>query len=133
MELISPTGSKDTIWDPEFSTGQILRALNVFSRISHLFQTLLHKASFSPPRRENPDPREHTWHVLTDRKFRIPMIQLTDHMTLNKNEGPSVDPSIPLRRRNKIITGGRGREGPRWNNEGEEKNRGIISSMGRDR
>ena len=36
--------------------------------------------------------------------------KLTNSMKLNKNEGQSVDSSIPLRRRNKIITGGRGRE-----------------------
>ena len=47
-------------------------------------------------------------------KFRTPMIQLSDHMKLNRKEGPSVDASIPLRRGNKIIMGGRGREGPVW-------------------
>jgi hypothetical protein len=55
--------------------------------------------------------------VLTDKwildiKFRIPMIQLTDHMKLNKKEGPSVDASIPFRRGNTIIMVGRGRERP---------------------
>ena len=39
------------------------------------------------------------------KNFRIPMIQLTEQMKLNKKEGPSVDTSIPLRRGNKIITG----------------------------
>ena len=34
---------------------------------------------------------EHTWHVLTDKwtfaqKFKIPMIQLTDHMKVKKKE-----------------------------------------------
>jgi hypothetical protein len=38
------------------------------------------------------------------------MIQLTDHMKLNRKEGPSVDASIPFRRGNKIIIGGRWRE-----------------------
>jgi hypothetical protein len=38
------------------------------------------------------------------------MIQLTDHMKLKKKEGPSVDASILPRRKNKIITGGRGRD-----------------------
>jgi hypothetical protein len=33
-------------------------------------------------------------------------------MKLNKKEGPNVDASIPRRRFNKIITGGRGREEP---------------------
>lgn len=53
--------------------------------------------------------------ILTDKwilpkKYRIPMIQHTDHMKFNKKEGTSVDASIPLRRGNKIITGGRRRE-----------------------
>jgi hypothetical protein len=39
------------------------------------------------------------------------MIHLTDHMKLKKEDQP-VDASILLRRRNKIITGSRGREGP---------------------
>ena len=57
-------------------------------------------------------------------KLRISMIQLTDHMKLNKKEGQSVDASIPLRRGNKIIMGGRGREGPGWERGqgGEEGN-----------
>ena len=51
----------------------------------------------------NADPKGHAWCVLIDKwilakKFRIPMIQLTDYMKLNKKEGPSVDASIPLRR-----------------------------------
>jgi hypothetical protein len=45
-------------------------------------------------------------------KLRIPTLQLTDHMKLNKKEDQSVDASILLRRGNKIITGGRGRKGP---------------------
>jgi hypothetical protein len=40
------------------------------------------------------------------------MIELPDHMKFNKMESQSVDASIALRRRNKIIMGGRGREGP---------------------
>jgi hypothetical protein len=40
------------------------------------------------------------------KKSRIPVIQLIDHMKLNKKEGPSVDASIPIRRGNKIIMGG---------------------------
>jgi len=43
----------------------------------------------------------------------------TTHKKLNKNEGQSVDASIPLRRGNKIIMGGRGREGPGDRKEGE--------------
>ena len=49
------------------------------------------------------------------------MIQLTDHMKLNKKEGQSVNASMPLRRGNKIITGGRGREGPGWVRKGGGK------------
>jgi hypothetical protein len=37
------------------------------------------------------------------------MIHPTDSKKLNKKEGPNEDASIPLRRGNKIITGGRGR------------------------
>jgi hypothetical protein len=39
-------------------------------------------------------------------------------MKPNKKGGPSVDASIPLRRGNKIIMGGRGREGPGWERGG---------------
>jgi hypothetical protein len=39
-------------------------------------------------------------------------------MTLNRKEGPSVDASIPFRRRNKIITGGKGSEGLWWERGG---------------
>ena len=39
------------------------------------------------------------------------MIQLTDHMKFKKKEDQSVDASVLLRRGNKIIMGGRGREG----------------------
>jgi hypothetical protein len=71
------------------------------------------------PEQRNPDPKEHIRYVLTDmwilaKKFRLPMIQLTDNMNFNKKEDPNVNTSILLRRRNKIITRGRGREGPGW-------------------
>ena len=50
------------------------------------------------------------------------MIQLTDHVKLNKKEGQNVDASIPLRRGNKMIRvdrkGGRGLDGI-WNGEGK--------------
>jgi hypothetical protein len=54
-------------------------------------------------------------YVLTDKwilskRLRIPTIKLTDHMKLNKKEGQSVESLIPVRRENKIITGGRGRD-----------------------
>jgi hypothetical protein len=37
-----------------------------------------------------------------------------DLMKLNKKEGPSEYTLIPLRKGNKIIIDGRGREGPEW-------------------
>jgi hypothetical protein len=53
-------------------------------------------------------------YVLTDKwllaqKIRIPMMYPTEPKKLNKKQGPSEDVSIPLRRGNKIIMGGRGR------------------------
>ena len=39
------------------------------------------------------------------------MIQHADYMKVNKTEGTSEDVSITLRRWNKIIMGGRGKEG----------------------
>jgi hypothetical protein len=61
--------------------------------------------------------KEHTRYVLTDKwilaqKLRIPIIQPTNHIDLRKKEDQSVDASILHRIGNKIITGGRGREGP---------------------
>jgi hypothetical protein len=44
-------------------------------------------------------------------KYRIPMIHSTEPKKVNKKEDPSEDASIPLKMGNKIITGGRGREG----------------------
>ena len=60
------------------------------------------------------------------------MIQPSDPKKLNKKEGPSKDASIPLRRGNKIVMGGRGKKelGGRGEREG---NRGAGSGMGRDR
>ena len=48
------------------------------------------------PELGNPDPKGHTWYVLTDKwilvkKFTIPMIYPTDPKKLNKKEGPSED------------------------------------------
>ena len=37
-------------------------------------------------------------------KFRIPKIQLTDHMKLKKKEDQNMDASVLLRRVNKILT-----------------------------
>jgi hypothetical protein len=49
--------------------------------------------------------------VLTDKwilaqKFGIPKIQFTDNIKPQKKEDQSVDASVLLRRRNKILTGG---------------------------
>jgi hypothetical protein len=49
------------------------------------------------------------------------MMHFTDHMKLNKKEGQCVYASNPLRRGNKIITEGRGRQGPEWENGGNQK------------
>ena len=57
-------------------------------------------------------------------KFRIFMIQLTDHMRLNK-DGQSMDTLIPLRRRNKIIIGKR--EFWNWVGEGRGRERRVGS------
>jgi hypothetical protein len=63
------------------------------------------------------------------------MIQPTDHIKLNKKEGHSVYASNPLRRRNKIITGGRGKEGSGWERggEGKEGPAEAVPGIGRDR
>jgi hypothetical protein len=45
---------------------------------------------------------------------RIPMLQLTALIKLNKKEDPNVDTSIPLRTRNKRITALRENERPGW-------------------
>jgi hypothetical protein len=42
------------------------------------------------------------------------MIQLKDHIKLNKKEGHSVNASIPLRTGNQINMGDRGREASGW-------------------
>jgi hypothetical protein len=73
----------------------------------------------------------HAIYVLTDKwifvqKLRIPMIPLIEYVKLNKKEGQSVDASVPLRRGNKIITGGKWREKSRWERRGKEKG-GRIS------
>jgi hypothetical protein len=45
-------------------------------------------------------------------------------MKLNKKAGQSVDASNLFRMGNKIMMGGRGREGSQWEMRGEEKNQG---------
>lgn len=57
------------------------------------------------------------------------MIQLTESMKFNKKEGPREDASIPLRKENKIIMRGRGRERSGWERRREEK--GIRINYGR--
>jgi hypothetical protein len=47
------------------------------------------------------------------------MIQPKDHIMHNKKEYQSVDASIPLTMGNKIVKGGRGREGPKLESGGE--------------
>ena len=54
------------------------------------------------------------------------MIQLTDHMKFNKQKGLSEDASIPLRRGNKIIRGGRRREGSGWRKQDEGQSSGRM-------
>jgi hypothetical protein len=53
----------------------------------------------------NPVTKEHAWYAVTGKwiltkKLRIPNIQFTDHMKLNKKKGQSVDASVLLRRNN---------------------------------
>ena len=60
------------------------------------------------------------------------MIQLTYNMKPNKKESQSVDASNPLRRENKIITGGKGREGPELQKGGRRKREVTEPGMGRD-
>jgi hypothetical protein len=62
----------------------------------------------------NLGPKGHTWYAFTGKwiwtsKLRIPAVQLIDHIKHNKKEFQTVDASILLRRGNKIVTGGRGR------------------------
>jgi hypothetical protein len=57
------------------------------------------------------------------------MIQPTDHRKFSKKGDPSEDVSIPLRKGNKIIMGGRGKERPGWE-LGEGGNRGKIRYWG---
>ena len=61
------------------------------------------------PEGGSPDTKGHECYVLTDKwtlakQYRIPMMQLTDPVSISKNKGPIVDISIPLgeRRRRKM-------------------------------
>jgi hypothetical protein len=55
------------------------------------------------------------------------MMHPTDHKKLNKEEGPSEDVLVPLRRGKKIIMGSRRREGLEWENRGV-----VIGRIGED-
>jgi hypothetical protein len=62
------------------------------------------------PQWSDPVKKEHTWYMLIDKwilahKFQTLKIQFTDHMKLKKKEDQSVDASVFLRRKNKILTG----------------------------
>jgi hypothetical protein len=67
-----------------------------------------------------------------NQKYRILMKQPTDHRKFNKKEDPSENASFPLRRGNKIIIGGTGREELGWERGGRVKN-GAGSGMGQNR
>jgi hypothetical protein len=60
------------------------------------------------PERGNPITKEHTWYALSEKwilsqKLGVPKVQFTDHMKLKKKEDRSIDTSVFLRRRNKIL------------------------------
>jgi hypothetical protein len=83
-----------------------------------------------------PLDRNNSGYVLTDqwilgKKYEIPTKQLTDHMKLKKKEEQSVDASILLRRGNKIITEGRGREELGRKTEGAEEKKEDRIRCGR--
>ena len=76
-------------------------------------------------------------YVLTDKwllakKYRMPMVQLTDYIKLNMKEGPSMDASFPLRRGNKIIMGSRERDECEWG-WGGGRGKGCIIRLCGDR
>jgi hypothetical protein len=61
--------------------------------------------------------KKHTWYVLTEKRIlgkkkSSECPQLTNYMKLKKKEDQSVDASVLLRRRNKIVMEGREREEP---------------------
>ena len=61
------------------------------------------------------------------------MVQLTDHIMLNKKESQRVDIPLPLIRRSKIITRGRRMEGPEWKSRGERNGaEGRETGIGRE-
>jgi hypothetical protein len=74
-----------------------------------------------------PDPKVHGMHSLISihllsKKYRIPMIQLTDSEKFKKKKkGPCKDASKSLRRWNKRITGGRRSKESGWEKGVEEE------------
>jgi hypothetical protein len=60
--------------------------------------------------------------VNISQNYRIHRIKLLELRKFSKQKGSIEDDSIPLRRGQKLITGGRGREGSGW--EGEEDGEG---------
>jgi hypothetical protein len=65
---------------------------------------------------------------LSAKKYRIPMIKLTDHMKFNKKEGPSVAISVPLRR-GEQNNHGRQREEGTYVGEGRGKEKGVQDQV----
>jgi hypothetical protein len=55
--------------------------------------------------------------LILSKKYRILMIQFTDHPSLTRRKVQ--DSSVSLRRGNKIIMGRRGKEVPEWERGGE--------------
>ena len=81
--------------------------------------------------------QKNTWHILTDKwikekKIRTLTIQLHDHMKPKKKNDQSVDASVLLRRKNKIITEFRLREGS-GRKKGGVGEKGGESGVGQDR
>lgn len=64
---------------------------------------------------------QNPFHEIVRLKYRIPRIQPSDHKKFDIHKGLSKDASISLRRKKKIIPGGRGRNGPGWEREGKRR------------
>jgi hypothetical protein len=69
----------------------------------------------------NPDPKVHTWYILTYKwllviMYRIPTTHSTGGNKLNKKDSPSQDAWVSLRNGDRIIIGNRRREN--WVREG---------------
>jgi hypothetical protein len=79
----------------------------------------------------NPDTKEHTWYVLTDKwllvqKLTMPMRQSTYHMELRRKKDQGVNASALHWGGNMVIVGGGGREGP-GRERGWGGNNGVVS------